>query len=402
MKDPEASPSAAGYGYQYERALYRIFTAPNTQTRFGIETADDVEEISQTPSGTRRVSEQAKLTVQSRKNPLQDSSPNLWKTLRIWMRGLAAARQEHDELEYLLVTNRILKVGTLAIQLSEATSEQEVALALVALRNRASSMTGKTGEIAKEVAAFSDDDLAFLVKHMRVEDGQFNAQMKQHIIASLHLPEDALASCDTIYCGLVGFLFDQCQQSWVNRRPFWTSAQPYYNQRQALVDAFINGPWEPLPFERTGFSEWAQKIDPADMLFIGQLNKLSMPNDLLMEQFSFFCATYSERIRLLESGRVLLGDFDSAERVLSDRWRSIGSSHRMSTGKSLDQFDIPDYKAVLAKTLFPETFPTMKVGRMNSSAQYLFSGSYHRMVNGVETQSPIHWHRDASETEGET
>ena len=137
------------------------------------------------------------------------------------------------------------------------------------------------------------------------------------------------------------------------------------------------------------------------MLFIGQLNKLSMPNDLLMEQFSFFCAAYSERIRLLDSGRVLLGDFDSAERMLSDRWRSIGSSHRLTTSKSLNQFDIQDYNAVLAKTLFPATFP-MKVGRMNSSAQYLFSGTYHRMVNGVETKSPIHWHRDASETEGDT
>lgn len=401
MKDPDASASAAGYGYQYERALYRIFTAPNVQTRFGIETADDVEEISQSSIGTRRVSEQAKLSVQPRKNPLQDSSKNLWKTLRIWLNGLAAARQEHDELEYLLVTNRILKKGTLAMQLSEATSIQEVAQAVVALRNHATGMAGKAGEIAREVASFSDVDLEFLVEHMRVEDGQFNAQMKQRIIASLHLPEDALESSDSIYYGLVGFLFNQCQEAWVARDPFWTSVQPYYNQLQGLVNAFMNGPWEPLPFEKTEFSEWAQKIDPADMLFMGQLKKLSLPNDMLMEQFSFFCAAYSERIRILDSGRVLLGDFDSAESQLSDRWRSIGSSHRLTTNKSLAQFDIQDYNAVLAKVLFPETFP-MKVGRMNSSAQYLFSGTYHRMVNCVDTRSPIHWHRNDSEAEDET
>lgn len=401
MKDPGASPSAAGYGYQYERALYRIFNAPSVQTRFGIETADDIEEISESSTGTRRVSEQAKLTVQPRKNPLQDSSKNLWNTLRIWLSGLEAAREEYDELEYLLVTNRILKKGTLAMQLSEASSKQEVANAVVTLRNHAEGMTGKSREIAKEVASFSDADLAFLIEHMRIEDGQFNAQMKQRIIASLHLPEDALAFSDSIYYGLVGLLFDQCQEAWVARKLFWTSAQPYYNQRQALVNAFMNGPWEPLPFEKTEFSEWAQKIDPADMLFMGQLNKLNMPNDLLMEQFSFFCAAYSERIRLLNSGRVLLDDFDSAERVLSDRWRSIGSAHRLTVSKSPDQFNIPDYNAVMAKTLFPEIFP-MKVGRMNSSAQYLFSGTYHRMVNTVETQSPIHWHRDASDAEGET
>lgn len=398
MKDSDASPSAAGYGYQYERALYRIFTAPNAQTRFGIETADDVEEVSQTPSGTRRVSEQAKLTVIPRRNPLQDSSKNLWNTLRTWLNGLADARREHAHLEYLLVTNSVLKESTLAMRLSKASSSADVTEAVDALRSHAGGMTGKVGEIAEEVVSFSDADLGFLIGRMCVEDGKSSSEMKQRIIASLHLPEDAVAYSDTIYYGLVGFLFDQCQEKWVAREPFWTSPQPYYNQRQALVDTFMNGLWEPLPFEKTEFSEWAENIDRADMLFLAQLKALSMPKDLLMEQFSFYCAAYSERVRLLDSGRVLLRDFDSAERVLSDRWRSIESGHRMNTSKSLDSFSISDYNAVLAKTLFPETF-TMKVGRVNSSAQYLFSGTYHWMVNGVETQSPIYWHREASSLE---
>ncbi|MNO75001.1 hypothetical protein D3C76_660250 [compost metagenome] len=401
MKDPDASPSAAGYGYQYERALYRIFTAPNAQTKFGIETADDVEEISQTAAGTRRVSEQAKLSVQPRKNPLQDSSKNLWKTLRIWLSGLAAARKEHEALQYLFVTNRILKKGTLAMRLSDASSKQEVAEAVVALRTHASGMTGKPGEIARDVIAYSDADLAFLIEHMHIEDGQLNAQMKQRVIASLHLPEDAVANAETIYHGLVGFLFDQCQETWVARKPFWTTAQPYYNKRQALVEAFMNGPWEPLPFEKTDFAQWAQKIDPADMLFVEQLNKINMPKDLLMQQFGFFCAAYSERIRLLDSGRVLLNDLDSAERVLSDRWGSINSRHRLTSMKSVAQFEIADYNVVMISTLFPDTFP-MKVGRVNSTAQYLFSGTYHRMANGDGTQSPIHWHRDASTPEDES
>ncbi|HHK2792251.1 TPA: ABC-three component system protein [Pseudomonas aeruginosa] len=399
MKGSDASPSAAGYGYQYERALYRIFNAPNMQTRFGIETADDVEEVSQSPTGTRRVSEQAKLSVQPRKNPLQDSSINLWKTLRIWLKGLSAARQEHDELEYLLVTNCILKNNTLAMQLSYASCKQSIAQAVIALRKHSNGMTGKAGLIAQEVASFPDADLEFLVGRMRIEDGQFNSQMKQRIIASLHLPSDALAASDSIYYGLVGLLFDRCQEAWLARKPFWTSAQPFYNQLHTLVEAFMNGPWEALPFEKTEFAEWAQRIDPADMLFVKQLEKLSMPNDLLMEQFSFFCAAYSERVRLLDSGRVLLGDFDNAERGLSDRWRSIGSAHRMDSGKSLDQFDVQDYKTVLRKTLFPDMLPNVKIGRVNSSAQYLVSGTYHRMVNGAETLSPIHWHRDTSETE---
>lgn len=398
MKDPDASPSAAGYGYQYERALYRIFTAPNAQTWFGIETADDVEEICQTATGSRRVSEQVKLSVQSRKNPLQDSSKNLWKTLRIWLNGLAAARKEHEELQFLLVTNRVLKQGTLAMRLSNTLSKQDVAEAVVALRTHASGMTGKPGEIAQDVVAYSDADLAFLIEHMFIEDGQLNAQMKQRVIASLHLPEDAVANAEDIYHGLVGFLFDSCQETWVARKPFWTTAQPYYNKRQTLVEAFMNGPWEPLPFEKTEFAEWAEKIDPADMLFVEQLNKINMPKNLLMKQFGFYCAAYSERIRLLESGGVLAKDFDVAERVLCDRWESINDRHQLDNMTSLDDYGTADYRSVMTKTLFPETFP-MKFGRVNSTAQYLFSGTYHRMANADGTHSPIHWHRDAPGSE---
>ncbi|MNC51019.1 hypothetical protein D3C75_1002930 [compost metagenome] len=137
------------------------------------------------------------------------------------------------------------------------------------------------------------------------------------------------------------------------------------------------------------------------MLFVEQLNKINMPKDLLMQQFGFFCAAYSERIRLLDSGRVLLNDLDSAERVLSDRWGSINSRHRLTSMKSVAQFEIADYNVVMISTLFPDTFP-MKVGRVNSTAQYLFSGTYHRMANGDGTQSPIHWHRDASTPEDES
>jgi len=398
MSDSGASPSAAGYGYQYERALYRIFTAPSAHTKFGIETADDVEEISKLPTGTHRVSEQAKLSVKPRKNPLRDSSENLWKTLRNWLSKLAESRQKYDELEYLLVTNKVIKKGTLAIQLSDASSKTEVEEAVAALRTHASGMTGKPGEIAQEVIAYSDSDLAFLIEHMHIEDGQLNAQMKQRVISSLHLPEDAAASSETIYQGLVGFLFDQCQEKWITRQPFWTTAQTYYNKRQALVEAFMSAPWEPLPFEEIGFAEWAQNINPADMLFVGQLEKLNMPRDLLMQQFGFFCAAYLERIRLLESGRVLPNDFERAERVLGDRWQSLNSAYRLRKMKLINQFEITDYNEIMIQTLFPESFP-MKVGRMNSNAQYLFSGTYHRMANRADTKSPIYWHRESSEFE---
>ncbi len=393
MKDPEASSSAAGYGYQYQRALYRIFSAPHSDTRFGIETADDVEEISQTGAGTRRISEQAKLVVRSRRNPLQDSSSNLWKTLRIWLEGLKAARLIHDELEFVIVTNKVVKEDSLVKLLSAAESDSEAEHAIVALRAQADVMTGKTGIIASEVVAFSDPDLAFVIKRMHIADGETSTQLKERTLVALHLPEDVVASREAIYEGLLGFLFGLCQDQWTSQKPFWTSAQPFFNKRQSLVDVFRDEPWEPLPLEETGFQGWMEKTHPDDMLFVAQLGKLDMPEDMLLDQIGYFWGAYSERVRLLDNGRVQLSDFDNAEKILKDRWTSIGSAHRMISKKRLEHFDVLDYTHILTETLFPKTFP-VQVGRMKSTAAYLFSGIYHRMVNGEETKHPMHWHRD--------
>ncbi len=87
--------------------------------------------------------------------------------------------------------------------------------------------------------------------------------------------------------------------------------------------------------------------------------------------------------------------------MLSDRWEAINDRHQLDNMTSLDDYGTADYRSVMTKTLFPETFP-MKVGRVNSTAQYLFSGTYHRMANADGTQSPIHWHREAPTSEKES
>ncbi|MGN8258797.1 hypothetical protein ACLEJW_05610 [Pseudomonas sp. SMSB3] len=304
MTEPGASHSAAGYGYQYERALYRILHSPNASTRFGIETADDVEQISKTESGSRRVSEQAKLVVKPRRNALQDASPNLWKTLRIWLRGLPAARVVHEHLEFVLVTNRPVKDGSLAKRLSNATDAVDVASVISALHVQAGEMTGKTGQIAAEVVAFNDGDLSYLIKRMQVHDSQDASALRKASIEALRLPEGAVEHSQKIYDGLIGFLFRQCQQKWERQEEFWTDAQPFYNQLYSLTQDCLNAPIEPLPLEETGFAKLMSEIHRDDMRFMHQLAQVELDDDMALTQFSYFCGAYSERVRLLATGNI--------------------------------------------------------------------------------------------------
>ena len=51
MATKEASPIIAGYIFQVERALYRLFSSEVATTAVGIETDDDVVEISKDETG---------------------------------------------------------------------------------------------------------------------------------------------------------------------------------------------------------------------------------------------------------------------------------------------------------------------------------------------------------------
>ncbi|WP_426945007.1 ABC-three component system protein [Pseudomonas oryzihabitans] len=396
MEESSASASMAGYGYQYERALYRIFYAPNASSRLGIETADDIEEISETLLGKKRVTEQAKLTVKKRRNTLGNSNSNLWKTLRIWLKGLVKAREEYDHLAFILVTNQSIRKDSLAKKLSDAFSTDEVAEALLALQNQALKMSGKNRSIANDVLSYSDDDLTFLIYHIRVEDNSGGDLLFQKTIDAFRLPEETLIFKKEIYLGMIGFLFDLCQHHWRQEKEFWTTAQSFYDHLHSLIIRYSNLTIEPLPLEETKFEELLKSLQLNEMPFAKQLKTLEIPDDMLLKQFNNYCGAYSERIRLLKSGKVLNSDFDKAERELQDRWSSIGDDLRLKLRKALSQLELSDYHEIMRLTLHPQSF-NLNIGRVKSEARYLHNGIYHQMANGDNTKSPIYWHRNFEE-----
>ena len=51
MVTTEASSKIAGYNFQFQRALYRLFSSESAETTVGIETDDDVVEITRDANG---------------------------------------------------------------------------------------------------------------------------------------------------------------------------------------------------------------------------------------------------------------------------------------------------------------------------------------------------------------
>ncbi|MHA5498407.1 ABC-three component system protein [Pseudomonas aeruginosa] len=390
-RNTSASASAAGYCYQFVRALHRIFRSASPQTRFGIETADDVEELVPTKSGVIQISEQDKLTTGS-KNPLQDSSKNLWNTLRNWLDVLDQARQKHAHLQFVIVTNKPIVEGSLADKLSKAQTKEAIAEAIYLLRNQASSMSGATAEIAAKVVEYGDEDLEFLIENLTVVDAVEVAELKQSVIAALQLPEGVEEHHERIYLGLLGYLIQSCLDVWSEGGRYWTTAETFFTRKHALLLNLQQKPLQPLSQDETEHEAFARMRAGMALPFLEQLRSLDIHDWYINEELGHFWAAYSERTRLLKSGGVLLDDFESAEEKLCSRWQSISTARGLAVNKPPSELVKEDLREIYKNTSNPESFD-MKIGRVQSSQRYLYMGTYHFMANADGAKHPIYWHK---------
>lgn len=388
-----ASASAAGFGYQYERALHRIFHSTNPGTYFGIETADDVEEQIPGANGTTTIWEQNKLTT-GKKYSLQDSSKNVWNTLRNWLKKLADASSKYNSIEFVLVTNRTVPDKALVSTLSKADTPSAVAAAVKALRDHASKMSGVAGEIAAEVMTYTDADLTYVISRFHVADSMNDQTLKDAIYAALQFPEGMEDSQHLVYEGLMGQLFNECQTAWKKGTPYWTTAKPFFNRKHMLIEKFLEDYWKPLAQAETEFKALIDEYPEIKPAFIEQLENINLRPKLLQEELGHYWAAYSERARLLRLNRILPSDLSAVEEELCDKWKANQAARCVQENKDPEDFNAQDFLSVYQLTSTPHTFE-LEIGRVKSKFRYLFMGTYHHQANGGDgIEHPIHWHKD--------
>jgi hypothetical protein len=396
MAMENASASAAGYAYQFERALYRIFTVKHRFARIGIETGDDLEEISYVKDGKKRILEQDKLS-KLKNSPLKDSSRNLWNTLSIWLKEMYQSGDEYTEHEFILVTNRNVPQDSLAFLLSSSQSEEAVAQAIKLLRAHAEKITGAVEKIAKNVCSYDDDDIAYIIRNMTVVDGQDGESLKDATYAALQFPSDIEGSEEEIYEALIGHLLGSCLASWHSGEAFWAEVQPFFNKKHALCELYINHGMTPLPQEETGYRILLDDYKDLPLPFISQLRNVLPRESLLNKELGHFWAAYSERTRLLASGKILLQHIDEAESILAARWESITDARVLLENKDPSDFTKADFKDIYIQTSSCDNQFALKLGRINSNQRYLFMGTYHHQANESGSKHPIHWHQEKDE-----
>jgi len=389
MDNTEASASIAGYGFQFERALYRIFHSTHRKALFGIETTDDVAEIIPKKGGTLSILEQDKHT-RTDKNPVQDSSRNLWNSLKNWLNKLDALKSEHAEIRFVLITNGTVTKTALASKLSNAKTDEEIAEALKALKSQAKKLTKEVKVIGTEVVNFDEALLKYVIANFELVDEMQPDDLKEAIYTALQLPSHLEKHQDLILDNLTGRLFNDCLDVWRKKEPFWTTSDVYFTRKQLLFEFYSADDWSARSQENTDYKKLMHENEHLLLPFMAQLREIGIMDRTIEKEIGHYWATYSERSRLLKLGKVLNEDFDSLEEKFCKEWDGVREHYSNEESLPLEDFSAKDHKKVYLRILPPDNCE-VSMGRLKAKHPYFYHGTHHHQVNDDGTKHPIHW-----------
>jgi len=380
LKDHSAAGSAAGFVYQFERALLWLSQCPSG-SRVGIETADDVALV--TAEGLY-LSEQDKHTIANAK-PYGDRSRDLWNTMAIWVDALHSG-ELRAQTAFRLVTNAVLQ-DCIAKDIGQAASEAQIDACIARLEQAA---VHPSETIATLVQAVLDQavrpSLREVIRHCELLDGatpEGGADMPTLIASNLQMPAALIPQASSIVNELRGWLTSTVLGLWRDQQQGWIERDAFVNYLYSIIEHR----------KRVRTRERAERLIPvtdADMgeqrgrRFVKQLYLVTDEDAEVNHAIKDFIRCHSEKIRLSREGDVTREDWLDFSDTLSSRWESI-SRRLLRTRSSATPED-------LGYEIYSETTMEYRARLAGSETDqvYLTSGTYHDLADGLT----VGWHPD--------
>lgn len=381
LSQHSAPGSAAGFIYQFERALYWLAKSPAGFV-IGIETDDDV--TIQQSDGTQ-VLEQGKHSIQKGAKPFSDRSDDLWNTLSIWLQALVDGEVAPDKTRFLMVTNKTLPPDRLARRIGNAETSEEIEECVAELEKVGKSPSETIAKNVKTVLSpASRTFLKTLIKSCEVSDCSDNsagAVLREKTVSELQIPEWCSPFTDSIVDELSGWIERYALDLWRQGKPAWIQRDYFINQLYAILD------YRKRQIKR----EKAENLIPVGdedveqqkgRPFVKQIFLVTDDEDIVVSSIREYIRCNLEKIRLSQEGNLTDNDWTDFETKLHSRWEKIFKRiRRMKKGNSEEDvgFEIftettEDHREILAGT--------------QTEQIYLTAGTYHRLADMVR----LGWH----------
>jgi hypothetical protein len=380
LENHSAQGPAAGYVFQFERALYWLAKTP-AGSAIGIETEDDVAIRYQDGS---RTLEQNKHSIQEQAEPFGDRSKDLWNTLSIWVTALHNGELDIEMTRFFMVTNKSLS-DCIAKRISNAKTKEEIDICINDL-NAAAKEPSETirAYTEKVLASTSEKYLQAIILNCELLDearGSSGIDLRKQTIAELQIPEEFTIEADSITNELLGWLQCQVLFLWQKRQPAWILRDSFVNQFHAV----LNRRKRQQKRERAAnlipvFDEQLGREKGRD--FVKQLYLVTEDDCRVEEAIREFIRCNIEKNRLSADGNITDQDWLDFEETLKSRWNKIYSrSKRFMQNESEENVGFK----VLTETT--DDYRERLAG-VETEQVYLTSGTYHRMADHLV----VGWH----------
>lgn len=308
-----AADSALGYLYQVRQALLSSLQRLAQDQTFALylETLDDVVFDS---AGSALELLQLKHHCERAAN-LTDASPDLWKTLRVWMEGRAKGSIPPDA-QLLLVTTSDVGLGSAASKLM--VRERDEAKALKLLNQTATTSTNDTNEPAyKLYRALTDAEKSSLLGTVVIAPKAPSITGVGEGIraeARLSVRREHL---DSFVARLEGWWFGRTlrQLSDATSPPILSSE--IESEIDDLREQFKR---DALPVDRDILESEVDAATYDNAVFVHQARLTGVRSTRILTAISDYYRAFNQRSRWMRDELLLVGELDSYERLLREEW----------------------------------------------------------------------------------
>ena len=368
-----APATAAGFLFQFQRAVQVLAEAPNGAT-LGIETLDDLTTEYRTGE---RILEQDKFTTHRNGTVFSDGSRNLLGTLTTWLAALLSNEVSPETTRFLLVTNDICRDG-LARQISNAKTKDDALKCLKAIQ-------AKETNPKRSLITLLDNSRGlemFLLLCQKVELVDGAATFSSSVNKVLPLSTAFEAKRGHVFETLCGWIHEQALRSWHAGNPCRITKQAFINQLEAILDDLKRASRRERPENQLPVS--ADDIErKKDATFVRQIALVTDDESYKTDAICDFLRCISEKTRLNDEGEISESDWLDFEGRLkrrgSDIWRR---NNRLSFGESEADTGFRTMTDVLDSTHHPD------LAGQPTTQTYLANGTYHSLSD----EKIIGWH----------
>jgi hypothetical protein len=375
-----AAGSAAGFAYQFERALNWL-AKKDAGACIGIETDDDVAVRN---SDSSMVLEQDKHSIRAVARPFGDRSHGLWNTLATWIEAVDCGNRLVETTSFLMVTNGSVP-ECIARRIARAVSEEEIGACIAELRKVSVDPPSGIAMLAKRVLLpKSQNSLRAVIQRIDLSDasdGAASVDLRKKTIGHLQLPDWCSGDCDSITNELLGWLHTEAMSAWQHNQPAWIERNHFVNQLHAILGRR----------KREAARERAELLIPIGnenvgrergRPFVKQLHLVTDDDGVVDTAIREFIRCNIEKARLSREGDITDRDWTAFEDTLLSRWNKIRPRViRMKGGAA---------ESDIGFEIFTETTENHRERLAGTETEqvYLTSGTYHRLADLLR----VGWH----------